>query len=446
MLTGSADSDVRFETLPLEAMAIGLLDPSGLPFVHYALRTPGARLNLRAREGSNYVTFGVTSSLSSGGLAISGSQEHSIEAALESSEARRLTLGPLSYLDRIPAVPGSYSVGLMIENNVTREFGRHEQRVVVPSPSPTTLSGSPALLVAEHEDFGADYDRFGPHYAFQLGRNFVIPAFDGPFPSGGTLWIFHQLYAPTEYVDDVAATYTLRGVGGEVAARKATILPVVRKDRHGVLNQLTAIPLEAVSAGDYTVEIDLAIDGWYQPPLPVRITDADAYRSPQAHASATPPATDPDSLLTRARQLRVLGDPDGALAIAQDALRRESSSASALALVAELLTELRRLSELRALLEPRLVQAPNDATLLLQLAEVAALLAEHRDAVRYYERARIGGADETPELLNALAAEYLADGNAARARELIEQSLGLRPEQPRMRAMLERLRASVSGP
>ena len=125
--------------------------------------------------------------------------------------------------------------------------------------------------------------------------------------------------------------------------------------------------------------------------------------------------------------------------MAQSALQRDVGSADGIILVGELLAELGRLPELRELLEPRLSKAPNDQALLLQLAEVAARLGEHRDAVRYYERARIGGADDTPELLNSLAAEYLADGESDRARELIEQSLTLLPDQPRMQGMLQRL-------
>ena len=441
VLTGSADSNVRFETLPLEALAIGLLDPSGLPFLHYAVRAPAARLNLRAAEAASYLTFDVSSSLRSGAHVLSGEPARTVEVALEATEARQLAQGPLSYLDRIPAVPGDYVLGLMIENNVTREFGRDERRVAVPSPSPSTLSASPAILVAEHEDMGSDYDRFGSHYAFQIGRNFVLPAFDGPFPSGGTLWVFHQVYAPANSTEPLAATYTLRDAAGGVAARKATTLPLRRKDRYGVLNQLTAIPLDGVAVGRYSVDVELAIDGWRQAPLPVRISTQDEYRSPQAHAATLPPATDPGSLLTRARQLRISQRPEEALAMAQSALQRDAGSADGIILVGELLAELGRLPELRELLEPRLSKAPNDQALLLQLAEVAARLGEHRDAVRYYERARIGGADDTPELLNSLAAEYLADGESDRARELIEQSLTLLPDQPRMQGMLQRLQA-----
>ena len=440
VLTGSADSDVRFETLPLEALAIGLLDPSGLPFVHYAARAPASRLNLRVAEGAAYLTFDVSSSLRSGTQVFSSEPARTIEAGLDDSEARQLTQSPLTYLDRMPVVPGNYMFGLMVENNVTREFGRNERAVVVPSPSPSILSASPAILVSDHQDQGDDYDRFANHFAFQIGRNFVLPAFDGPFPTGGALWIFHQIYAPADRNDELAIDYILLDATGAVAAHKATTLPLRRKDRYGVLNQLTAIPLDDVAAGDYTVQIDLPVDGWRQPPLPARIVAADQYVPPQAHASSTPPATDPGSLLTRARQLRVNQRPEEALAMAEGALQRDSASRDALQLVGDLLTELDRLPELRELLEPRLAAAPNDTPLLLQLAEVSASLGAHRDAVRYYERARIGGADDTPELLNSLAAEYLADGHPDRAAELIERSLELLPDQSRMHDMLRRLR------
>jgi hypothetical protein len=51
--------------------------------------------------------------------------------------------------------------------------------------------------------------------------------------------------------------------------------------------------------------------------------------------------------------------------------------------------------------------------------------------------------DESAEILNALASEYYADDNAARARQLLQRSLELEPEQPQIRRLLEELLGTV---
>ena len=61
------------------------------------------------------------------------------------------------------------------------------------------------------------------------------------------------------------------------------------------------------------------------------------------------------------------------------------------------------------------------------------------------ERARLAGAEETIELLNALASEYYADGNLEKAREVFERSLGTDPDQPQIRLLLDDLLGQAQG-
>ena len=144
-------------------------------------------------------------------------------------------------------------------------------------------------------------------------------------------------------------------------------------------------------------------------------------------------------MLERAAQMRVVGRTDDAIAVLGEILRRDPDHAGAFALQVDLLTDAGRFTDLAAVIRPRLIEAPNDADLLVQMAGIHAQLGEHYDAIRYYERARLAGADETVELLNALASEYYADGNLEKARELFELSLASDPEQPQIRRLLEEL-------
>jgi len=108
-------------------------------------------------------------------------------------------------------------------------------------------------------------------------------------------------------------------------------------------------------------------------------------------------------------------------------------------LLRETLSDAGDLDELADLLTARLTKRPGDVEMLLQLAEVKARQEDNYDAIRYYERARLAGARDAPELLNSLAAAYLAEGRGGKARELLQRSLELDPEQPGAAAMLERI-------
>ena len=438
VLTGAADSTVRFETLGLAADAVGLIDPEGNPFVHFVARAAATDLNLNEHEAGYYVTFDVSRSLvASDGNVLASDPSNPVEIGLDTESARELRRGELTYLDRMPAAPGDHTFGLMIENNVTREYGREEVNVTVPELVSDRIIGGTPFLVTEHNDVGPEYDRFGQHLPFQLGRNFVLPAMDGPFPSGGTLWVFHQLYAPAEATEEIAASYRLVDSTGAVVAEKHSQLPLARKDDHGVLNQLSGVALENVLPGSYIVVVDLDLQGWLTARLPARVVSSAEYTSPFVHARPQPPAVDTGVKLSLALQLRALQRIDESIEVVRGVLSREPDDASALDLLVGLLSQEGRLEDVRELLEPRLARDSRDVDMLLRMAELSADLGEHYDGIRYFERARIAGAPDSPDLLNALAAEYLADGQADKARELISRSLELDPTQPRMRALLE---------
>ena len=63
VLTGIIEAKVRFETLPVTISAMAFIDPSGVPFIHYAAQTEGGRLNLNNYQDSYYLTFQVAGSL-----------------------------------------------------------------------------------------------------------------------------------------------------------------------------------------------------------------------------------------------------------------------------------------------------------------------------------------------------------------------------------------------
>ena len=444
VLLGDVEADVRFETLPVAATAAAFVDPTGAPFVHFAVRTQGGRLNLRNYEDTYYITFSVAGSLvdeerrvlsdiqgPDGGPKI-------LEATLDEEQARNLRSGPIVYLDRLPVVEGDHQLDLMVENNVSREFGRAEFALTVPPRQRQQITSSKALLLREYTEVEG-YDPYSPHYPFQVGRFALVPPWNRRFPLDGMFHVFFQIYVPVgrRYTESLEASYRLESDSG-AGVDKLIWIDLGQADKYGTITQVTTLDLTELPAGDYRLIIDVATDDGLQMTTPVRIVDASFEElQPLIHSLSHPPATDPALVYERARQYRVRGEIDAAIATLQSALERDPEFEIGIDLQTELLMEAARYEEVNELLVPQSIANPHDPQLLRSLAEVNANLARHYDAIRYYERARRAMDEDTTELLNPLAAAYFADGQAVKARDVLQLSLELDPEQPEIQRLLD---------
>ncbi|MFQ5742583.1 MAG: GWxTD domain-containing protein [Acidobacteriota bacterium] len=441
VLVGSIEADVRYETLPLQVVASALLDPTGEPFIHYAFKAQGQRLNLRQHEDKYYLTFDISGSLTdSEHRVVKDIPAETLEASdLSAEEARQLRSEPLVYFDRITSIPGDYDLELVVENNVSHEFGRSSFHLRVPKPWPEKLYSSPLLLCTQFRLVDG-YRPFLNAFPFQVGPLLLLPALvQEGFKPGDKVHLFHQIYFPHQDKRPVTITYRLER-NGVAVIEKIVQRDASGADAYGTVNQVMSLDLADVPPGSYKLTVDLDADE--DPPfslkLEVKEPDPDA-RPPYAHPEAQPPVTDRKIALDRANQYRAVGDTEAAIATLRKVLTQEPGLQEALKLQTELLMEAGHYQELDGLLAPRLVDHPNDPDLLLTLAETNANLGNHYDAIRYYERARLAGLPDDPELLNTLAAEYFADGKVEKALQLLEQSLKMRPEQPAIRKLLERV-------
>jgi tetratricopeptide (TPR) repeat protein len=294
------------------------------------------------------------------------------------------------------------------------------------------------ILVLEYMQLDT-YEPFAEHYPFQIGLLELMPAVDTPFASGSKLHVYHQVYLPAGQTEMLVCGYRLEGSSGVVKEEFAGIDPA-QADAYGTVNLVATLDLEGVAAGEYQLYVDLEGDGRDAFSLPVRIDEAAEHVFPLFDAQQQTPPTDPNVGYQRALQYRALGRVEEAIATLAPALKRAPDFAEAIELQTELLMEAGRYEEVDRLLKPGLVEDPNDIEVLLNLAKANAGLGRRYDSIRYYERARLAGAEETPGLLNDLAAEYYGDGQVEKARELLERSLQLDAEQPEIRRLLESIR------
>ena len=445
ILTGIVEADVRFESLPFYADAVVLLDPSGIPFLHYGVMTQGSRLNLNEYEDAWYITFKVAGSLIDTDnrvvTGVRGADEEAfkvLQANLEEEQVRRLRRGPLMYLDRLPVVDGEYEFDLLLENNVSREYGHKATRITVPKPWPQVVRSSrPVLLWGIYQEEA--HDAFAPHYPFQVGVYTLIPALDRSFRVENGIQLFQQVYFPANHAEQVTISYRLEGEGGTVIDKSEFVSPA-SADHFGTVHHAIRIPLDGVAPGVYELTVDVEEDLRGASTFDVVIEggtgEQDDVILPFIHRSDGPPPTDPSFALDRAQQLRLIGRTEDAIEVLSGALLRVDDE-QFIALQMELLMEANKPEEVVKLLRPKLVEDPNDFDKLVVIGRASSEMGLHYDAIRYYELARRASGEESTQVLNQLASAYYADGNIPRAREILHISLELDPEQPEIRRMLD---------
>ncbi len=444
ILTGRVDADVRFESLPIRAQAFALIDPTGDAFLHYGLMTDGRRLNLNNYEGKWYVTFEVAGSvvdeknrIITGVMGAADPSSKFLQADLEEEEARLLRSGPIVYLDRVPLVEGTFDFDLVVENNVSREYGRNEIRVSVPPPWPSTLQSSPALLLwnVYTDD---EYRVYNEHYPFQVGRYTMIPALDNSFFTDDGIYIFRQIYLPENYEEQIILTYQLENDAG-IVIKRTEYTDISKADGRGTLDHGTRINITDVAPGEYKLFVDVENDTSSREAFDITLRDPSAeILQPFIHIAPGPPPTDPDFALDRAHQLRTLGKIDEAIPLLEEALTRVNDK-ELVALQIDLLMDAGRFSEVQDLLGSLLVEDPTNVAMLKAIALANTNLGNHWDSIRYYERVRIVEEEESTDILNPLASAYYADGRIDKAREILQLSLKVNPEQPQIKQLLEEL-------
>ena len=445
ILTGVVEVDVRFESLPFYADAVVLLDPSGIPFLHFGVMTEGSRLNLNNYENAWYITFKVAGSLIDADdqvvTGIRGSDEEPskvLQANLEEEQVRRLRRGPLVYLDRLPVVDGEYEFDLLLENNVSREYGHKATRVTVPKPWPQVVRSSrPVLLWAIHQEEA--YDAFAPHYPFQVGGYGLVPALNRSFRVENGIHVFQQVYFPANHAEQATISYRLEGEGGTVIDKSEFVNPA-SADHFGTAHHAIHIPLDGVAPGVYELTVDVEEDlrgaSTFDVVIEGGTDEQDDVVLPFIHRADGPPPTDPYFALDRAQQLRLLGRTEDAIEVLNGALSRVDDE-QFVALQMELLMEANKPAEVVKLLRPKLAEDPNDFGKLVVIGRASSQMGLHYDAIRYYELARRASSEESTQVLNPLASAYYADGNIPKAREILHISLELNPEQPEIRRMLD---------
>lgn len=438
VLLGVAESVVRFEALDIRAYVTPLLDIDGQPFLHFVTQASGGDLHLSNYQDQYYFAFDATGSVTAGESKVLQSFDQNITGELDADAARRFRDSSFLYLDMLPTIPGEQTLEIVIENKVTRRFGRRSLRVQVPHehPDSVTLLG-PVLALASREE--EQWDPFGERLPFQYRGRTVVPSVDGEFFAGSEIGVLAQVLLPRDFTGDLALRLRLQSEAGDTVVDTTQPIDAAIADEHGVITPTLQVPTAGLALGGYTLTLSLPAQG-VEAGAPLRVVEAPAdFVRPFINSQPSPPPTDVAVYVERARQYREDGEVENALELLRDAAARDPENVEIILAMVETLEAAAKYQDLVQLLTPEVARNPRNTDAMQRLARAHARLNQHYDAVRYYERLRIALGSDTTEVLNALAVEYDADGNIAKAREILGRSLEIDPDQPEIRRLLDNL-------
>lgn len=441
VLTGTTESEVKFETLELDVVVYGIIDADGEPFLHFAASAPGEHLNVSDYKNDYYFTFDANGSVTAQGNKVLQTFEMNLTGDLDEDQAARFTRNAFLYLDLVPTLPGPQRLSMMMENKATNTFGQVELEIDVPHVFPDSLALVGPIIMAGAQQL-PDYDPFGDRFAFQYRDLAMIPAVDHTAYAGPPLRVFQQVLLPAGHDGVLTARAELRA-SGEVVRSDEIQYEGGEADEHGVIAHVWTLDTAGLSPGEYVLRVTVGEDLFRDEALTIAPQPEEAPR-PFVNAQPAPPATDVWVAMERARQYRVVGDIDSALVWLRDALERDPDNLALRGEHVDLLKSAGLHEELIQVLMPAVIEDPNNPELMLDLASAYADAGEHYDAIRYYERSRMALKQDSPAVLNALANEYLADEQRDKARQLLQRSLELDADQPEIQQMLGRLAAPVT--
>lgn len=446
ILTGITESDVRFETLELEAVVTPLIDIDGQPFLHFAAQTPGDNLNLGEYEEDYFFSFDAVGSVTTPEFEVLQNFDTNMTGELDPEAARRFRDTDFLYLDMIPTVPGPQTFELIIENKVARTFGRIALDFDVPPAHPErlTLLG-PVLGQAIQEN--PQYDPFAERFAFQMRDQAMVPAPTRRFARGAPVVVMAQILLPEGHDRPLELHLQLLGAGDAVVQETRQPIDLELADEHGVITPILTLASDELEAGAYRVRVALTDEPIGAATTQLEIYEASGPRAlPFINAQPAPPPTDVAVYVERARQHVARDEMEQALALLRDARQRDPENGQVIQAYVETLDAAGEYEELIEYVAPVVARNPRATDGMLMLAKAHASLNQHYDAIRYYERARIALGEDTVEILNSLGSEYAAEGNVAKAREILARSLEIDEQQPEIRRMLDQLTETTAEP
>jgi GWxTD domain-containing protein len=450
---GWVESDYLFSFVPSWSAIHVLPGPGKSYYLHWVIEIDPQHIALVKDEeqGVYSTTFIVSGEL----LARHDPEQKLVEFRKESfvtfNEAqgeigRRL---PFAYSGMIPVVPGAFDVRMTLRNRVCPDRGESgcrksytllEASIDVPKWD-TGGSRLGEVVLAYRAERGGGDPVYRP-YRFGSVELLVNPR--------STCAIGESLVAMVEVLDSrhgerLKFRVLSRGDPGQVRLEKLVSVEPFRLEP-----LVQEISLEGFTGDHYTLVVDLLdSEGTVLDTQASEFDVSPLTAIPRPSVRVSWPMILPESPgqleMTLGRQHLNLGEKGKARELFESAFTASPQMGAARESLASLLLEDDDVDRVIELLEPVYKKIPDRYEVLVLLGEAYFKQKNYRKASELFEKASTIRRLDT-RLLNVLALSEYELGNSKRARELLEQSLALLPDQPQVKELLKKLKSEGADP
>jgi tetratricopeptide (TPR) repeat protein len=352
---------------------------------------------------------------------------------LTESQLREVIARPFSYRDMFPLAGGEFIFRLVFKNKAQSEYTIFETPLQVEEMTDAPFLGNPVLLNRAGEL--SDPEASGVYRTYQIGSVKLEPNTKQVYAIGQTL----VALIPVENVKGGNQIF-LRVVSRDDPAQELVSKNVSLENYRGA-PVVESIELEKLAGGRYQLAADL-LDPTGEV-LSSRSADFDVTpRSTLLRPWVMRESIDGEkTALVRAalaEQYLVLGNVAKTRELCQKALEENPNLMSPRIVLGRLHLDEKQPVEAIKLLEPAHAQSKENVEVLLTLGDAHVQAGNYQRAADLFEAALVLRRP-TPALLNALAVSYAQMGDSEKARQYLERSLELEPEQEEAKTLLEKL-------
>lgn len=411
----------------------------GQPFIHWTVEPK--KINFVEREARYQAFFELVLRLEDGegNLVLEKAEEVPLTVTPEQYKAHERRL--FAFQDILPVIPGRFRLFGLLKNKSARDFTSFSTAVDVPVAEQEIRAGA-LLLYHSRERLGERAAGLLRPFTFG-GTHYLINA-RNEFPPRSEMGAFIQVFSSgrIDFPDQTTAVLEVREADSQgISLRlQKTLSEVLTEDREG----LDTGPFSTVELkpGYYSAELSL-LDAGGKKILTARenfvVLAQAAPVLPWVYAKGNPAFPNAPDLASVSTEYFLTRQYEKALPPAEQALQLKDDESTRL-LLAKVLHALGRWQDAVDTLKAAESPALNREAAKVLAASYAALK-DWASALTYLEKLMAEATETT--VLNLAGECHLNLGRPDRAASLFQKSLEVDPNQPAVKALLERARAAV---
>jgi GWxTD domain-containing protein len=407
-----------------------LQDPSGLFFVNYILVPETLSVDYYQEKYVTNLRTSIRMADAEGKTVFQWGRDVPLE--LRKDELDTLEKSSFHLCDSFPTIPGDYTLYLLFENLVTKEFTSFERTISVPEGKHLQMS---PLILARKVNKDSPYSESSR--AFQVGRLQIYPSVNNTFLYKDILFLFFQIYGlNSELKEGGSLEFTFySGVEPFQKYRKR-----IDEYRNGS-SFLEEVPLEKFPPGIYTVEVSL-----FDPNGQRRLSERDALSVSKKPipgswlvAQTNPPADDPYYSYILGNQYYNRGEIQKAHDELVKAYEKQPDSLDYALSYTRVLMASREFQKVREILMPFEREGIENFGLFFTLGRASENVGELEEAIGFYEKG-LSQKGDVVAVLNSIGDCYFKLGNQKQALRAWEKSLEISPNQEQIKKIIDQLK------